>query len=103
MSTITLERYELEQIVSETARRSAQLASQKTVEALGIASPCLSLREAGKKYGTKRVNRWIKQGRVKKVHDGGNSAYRVSVSELLNAALGEDPFSFYNPKKTATI
>lgn len=96
---ITLERYELEQIVAETAYRSAQLASQKTVEALGIACPFLSVREAGKKYGAKRVNKWIKQGRVNPVNDGGNSAYRVSVSELLYAALGEEAFMFYQPKK----
>ncbi len=99
MSAITLERYELEQIVSETAFRSAQLASQKTVEALGITCPFLSLREAGKKYGAKRVNRWIKQGVVKPVHDGGTSPKRVIVSELLNAAIGEDAFRFYTPKK----
>lgn len=95
MSAITLERYELENIVAETAYRSAQLASQKTVESLGLACPFLSLREAGKKYGTKRVNRWIKQGLVTKRNDGGNSSYRVAVSELLYAALGEDAILFY--------
>ena len=99
MSGITLERYELEQIVSETAIRSAQLASQKTLESLGMACPFLSLREAGKKYGLKRVNRWIKQGLVKPVHDGGTSPKRVIVSELLNAAIGENAFQFYTPKK----
>lgn len=99
MSGITLERYELEQIVAETAYRSAQLASQKTLESLGMACPFLSLREAGKKYGTKRVNKWIKQGVVKPVHDGGTSPKRIIVSELLNAALGEDAFRFYTPKK----
>ena len=98
MPGITLERYELEQIVSETAIRSAQLASQKTLESLGMACPFLSMREAGKKYGLKRVNRWIKQGLVKPVHDGGTSPKRVIVSELLNAAFGESAFQFYTPK-----
>ncbi|MDE6493100.1 MAG: hypothetical protein K2O66_03740 [Bacteroidales bacterium] len=99
MSVITLERYELEQIVSETAIRSAQLASQKTIEQLGVAPPFLSLREAGRQYGARRVNRWIKQGLVKPVHDGGTSPKRVIVSELLNAAIGENAFRFYTPKK----
>lgn len=100
MSAITLERYELEQIVSDTALRSAQLASRKTVEMLGLACPFLTLSEACKTYGRKRVLRWVKQGVVRKVSDGGNSACRLSVSELMQAAIGEDGFTFYKTLKT---
>ncbi|MCM1170285.1 MAG: hypothetical protein NC048_09885 [Bacteroides sp.] len=95
MASITLERYELEQIVSETALRSAQLASQKTLELAGMACPFLSLREAGRVYGAKRVQRWIKKGAVNPVHEGGNATARVVVSELIQAAIGEEAFQFY--------
>lgn len=93
------ERMEMERLMAKTAMKAAQVASQKTLEMAGLTAPFLTFRGACKTYGSRRVKRWIKDGAVKPIHEGGNAAMRVPVTQLIEAAIGEDSVLFYNKTK----
>ena len=93
------EKIEFERLVAKTAMKSAQLAAQKALELAGLTAPFLTLRGAYKTYGSRRVKRWIENGMVKPVREGGNAAARVPVTQLIEAAIGEDSVLFYNKTK----
>ncbi len=97
---LVLEKIELERFITATSAKAAQLAAQKALEMAGIASPFLTLRGAYKKYGEKRVKRWIERGSVKPIHEGGNASARVPVAELINAAIGEESIQFFKNART---
>lgn len=96
---MTIARVDLERYIAKTAARSAQLAAQKTLEMAGLAAPFLTTNKANKQYGRIRVERWVKNGLVKPIREGGGAAVRLPVSELIAAAMNEDGVFFYDKHK----
>lgn len=96
---MTIDRMDLERYITAAVARSAQQAAQKALEMAGIAAPFLTANKANKQYGRIRVERWIKNGLVKPIREGGGAAMRLPVSELIAAAMNEDGVFFYDKHK----
>lgn len=60
---------------------AAELGAMRLAQQAGLLKPDMSLREAQRKYGIAVVNRWIKEGLVKKRKDGRNNA-KVRIDRL---------------------
>jgi hypothetical protein len=57
---------------------AAELGAKKALEEMGLIKPFIKLGEAQRMYGTKIVNRWIKDGLINPVKDGvRNSTVRI--------------------------
>lgn len=96
---MTINRMDLERYITAAVARSAQQAAQKALEMAGLAAPFLTANKANKQYGRIRVERWIKNGLVKPIREGGGATIRLSVAELIAAAMNEDGVFFYTDKK----
>lgn len=94
-NTITLERIELVNLLSEAAALGAK---KVLVETLQL-KPYISKSEAYKKYSRRLVERWLKEGLIKQIKDGdSNHSIRLDRLELESVASICNRVSFYRHK-----
>lgn len=62
---------------------AAKVASVQALVSAGVIKPYVSVREAYRMYGEGTVERWCREGVIKKIKDGeGNSKIRISRVQL---------------------
>lgn len=75
---------------------AAQVATVQALVSTGHIKPFVSLREAYRLCGEGTVNRWLKEGVIKKIKDGeGNSKVRISRVQLEAAAQTQNRAEWY--------
>lgn len=66
---------------------AAEMGAQKALEAAGVIKPYIKLREAQRKYGVSIVNRWIREGIITPIKDGGrNASVRIDRMQIESIA-----------------
>jgi hypothetical protein len=80
----------------KTLEAAAKVASVQTLVSLGYLKPYVSLRESYRLYGEGTINRWLKEGVIKKIKDGeGNSKIRINRVQLEAAAQTQNRAEWY--------
>lgn len=75
---------------------AAKVASVQALVSAGLIKPYVSLREAYRLYGEGTVERWFREGVIKKIKDGeGNSKIRISRVQLEAAAETQNRAEWY--------
>lgn len=75
---------------------AAKVASVQTLVSVGVIKPYVSVREAYRMYGEGTVERWCREGVIKKIKDGeGNSKIRISRVQLEAAAETQNRAEWY--------
>jgi hypothetical protein len=75
---------------------AAQIATEKLLVDLGLLKPYFSLNEAYRKYGKGTVERWCRDGLVRKIKDGeGNSPVRIARMEIETVAKTSNRAEWY--------
>jgi hypothetical protein len=73
-----------------------ELTTTKVLSELGLLKAYISLNEAYNKYGEGTVDRWCREGLIKKIKDGeGTSPVRISRVELESAAKASNRCAWY--------
>ena len=78
---ITLEEYQL----SELLKTAARLGANKLAVDLGLVKTKISKSEAYRRYSKWMVDRWIREGKIKQVKNGGKVLLDVQQLEELTA------------------
>lgn len=87
---------ETEAEFARSLEAAAQVASVQTLVSTGYIKPFVSLREAYRMHGEGTVNRWLKEGVIKKIKDGeGNSKVRIDRVQLEAAAQTQNRAEWY--------
>lgn len=72
MGNLTLPRTETE--YRNALLDAAEMGAQKALIEVGLLKPYFKLREAQRRYGEAIVNRWIREGLITPIKDGGRTA-----------------------------
>ena len=87
---------ETEREFTKSLEAAAKVSSVQTLVSVGLLKPYVSLREAYRQYGEGTVDRWVKEGVIKKIKDGeGNSKVRISRVQLEAAAQTQNRAEWY--------
>ena len=80
----------------KTIQAVAELTTQAVLSKLGLLKPYLSLKEAYDTYGEGTVDRWIREGLIRKIKDGeGNSPVRINPIEIESVAQTSNRAEWY--------
>lgn len=80
----------------KTLEAAAKVASVQALVSAGVIKPYVSVREAYRMYGEGTVERWCREGVIKKIKDGeGNSKIRISRVQLEAAAETQNRAEWY--------
>ena len=80
----------------KTIQAVVELTTQSVLTQLGLLKPYLSLNEAYKIYGEGTVDRWSREGLVRKIKDGeGNSPVRINRVEIEAVAQTSNRAEWY--------
>jgi hypothetical protein len=82
-----------------TIQSVVELTTTAVLSELGLLKSYISLNEAYKKYGEGTVERWHRQGLIRKIKDGeGTSPVRISRVEIESAAKASNRCAWYIDK-----
>ena len=79
---------------------AAELGAKKALEGTGLVKPYLKISEAYRIYGRTTVDRWRKEGLIKPLKDGNDSAtFRISRSQIEAVAKSANRSTYLTTKE----
>lgn len=94
--TIELELFQLKGLLQD----ATELGATKALTATGALKPYMSKSEAYKMYGRRQVDRWLREGLIKKIKDGTDTSnIRLDRVELETCAKTSNRASWFRNYK----